>query len=308
MKSILARFLWLFVLILSIGSVGLSQVPTISGLAFGDYRYNFSSGGTGNNSFTLGRVELSAVSSLGRNLTGNLSVQANDITGDSPGTVGIKVADFEWLNVFPSFNLAIGQQYTSTWHGLSSQVWEYRSVEKTGLELYGYGPEVDQGVTAYGTLTDKVTYSVAVGNGSKDFDEKKVYGSLGFTPAEDITLEAYADKERSVTTVKGSGVYWNGTVGVGVDVANQENTDVDNSRKFLVTITGKYQLSQSAIAFARYDNLDPSDGAIYGLFIGGLDLTVNDSRVHIQPNVSVSTNTKSDDRITIGKLTWSLTL
>lgn len=80
-------------------------------------------------------------------------------------------------------------------------IWGFRAVEKTPLDLHKLVASRDFGVAIKGNLDKekKVSYMVMFGNGAANKGEtdkgKKIYASLAFEPTKALLIEAYGDFE-----------------------------------------------------------------------------------------------------------------
>lgn len=78
------------------------------------------------------------------------------------------------------------------------EIWGYRAVEKTPLDLYKMRSSRDTGFALMGDIADKkVHYHFMLANGegkSSEYNkEKSVYGAVGFRPVEKVYFEFYGD-------------------------------------------------------------------------------------------------------------------
>jgi len=200
-----------------------------------------------------------------------------------------------------------GLSPTPTWDVIE-KIWGYRSVEKTPLDLQKYGSSREFGIALKGHLdTDKrFAYHVMLANGSatksETNEEKKVMGSLGFHPNDEVTLEFYADWENrgdpSRYTIQGFASYDTGDYRAGIQYARQTETQTgcpDVTRE-VFSLFGVARMADRVSVLGRLDRnfdaapsgisylpFDPTAGSS-NLVVAGLDFEpVKD--VHIMPNV-----------------------
>lgn len=83
--------------------------------------------------------------------------------------------------------------------GVVEEIWGYRHLEKTPLDLYGFGPSSDFGVALKGNLSSHFKYHGMVSNGAGTNSEtnsgKKASFSLGYYPNSTFLVEGYVDTE-----------------------------------------------------------------------------------------------------------------
>lgn len=92
--------------------------------------------------------------------------------------------------------LIAGISRSPTIEGIEN-LWRYRHLEKTPLDLFKFGTSREFGMALKGGET--TYYHIMFGNGNANLSEsnkgKKFMGSLGFRPVKGMVLEVYADYE-----------------------------------------------------------------------------------------------------------------
>ncbi len=173
-----------------------AQSPVkISGLAYVDYYYQITDpddAKEGTNGFTYRRLYLTADAPISDSFSARARLEATDGNlGPKGPTPFVKDLYLKW-KVGGGHALTMGVTSPPSF-AISEDVWGFRSLEKTILDLNGVVSSRDFGVRVNGPLgTDAVRYGLMVGNNETVFPEddkyKRVYGQLEFYPAEGVTL------------------------------------------------------------------------------------------------------------------------
>ena len=286
---------------------------TLSGYVFGD-AYHFSSDDEdvdGENGFWFRRMYLTIDSELSESLSARLRFEVNspgDFTTSTNLEPYVKSAYLRWSS--SGRDLYVGLTDTPTW-GTVEDVWGYRFVEKTPLDLHRLGTSADVGVALQGAFdgeSNRFRYNVMLGNGSGTRSEtdsgKKAMLSTGWYPDDHWILEAYGDVESRPgatdrRTVQLFGAYQTQGFRVGLQAARQrQEVSLDDTRDVdLASAFAVLALSQRVNLLLRYDVLfDPSpegDRIAYlpfdptadsQLAIVGIDVALHE-RVNLTPNV-----------------------
>ena len=177
---------------------------TIKGVMFADYYYNVenhSKSVKDQNAFNIRRVYFTFENNLTKDIKTRIRFESahNGFGSGSKINPFVKHAYLEWSNLIPSHKLYLGISETN---GLKNaeNVWGYRSIEKTILDLNKISASADMGSAIKGDLGAKVHHWLTVmngtGYGSSEVDKfKKVGYAFWVTPVEELILEAYADYE-----------------------------------------------------------------------------------------------------------------
>ncbi len=197
-----------------------------------------------------------------------------------------------------------------TWRTVE-QVWGYRSVAKTILDLHKMGSSADFGVGLQGDIdvSKRISYHLMIANGTgtrAEIDKnKKIYFALAAKPVAGVTLEGYVDLENAVdrgkwSTVQGFLGYQRERFRFGIQLANQtrQQADAEDLNILASSVFGAVQLLEKKMwVFARFDRLfDPNPNAETipyipfdnttrsNMILVGLDWTPTEA-VHIIPNL-----------------------
>lgn len=295
-----------------------AQVPVgdkgeFSGLVFGDYYWiaNHHQGDLENqNGFWLRRVYLTYDHTYSDVFSSRLRLEMNsagDFESNAEMVPEIKDAYLKWQN--NRHQILAGISGTPTW-SLVEDVWGYRSVEKSPLDLYDFGSSRDFGLAIKGQIgpQEKFNYHFFVGNGNSnrpDIDKgKKFMLSLAYNITEHLVIEGYADwndtRRTDIYTAQLFAGYRSDRVNIGVLGAYQDNgplnqieqVDVDLA-SFFTNIT----FSENLTAFLRADHhfesytggMDNSyipfaEGVESTFIVGGMDISLEDN-IHLMPNI-----------------------
>lgn len=179
-----------------LGSVRSAHAQTeirISGQAFIDYYYQITSpddAEEGLNGFTYRRFRVTTDAKISDAFSARARLDAE------AGTFGPKGPQPYVKDLFLNWKVGGGHSVRMgvtppPAFQVAEEVWVYRGLEKTILDLNRVVSSRDFGVRANGPLgTDKIRYGVMVGNNSTVFGEddkyKRVYGQLEFYPTENV--------------------------------------------------------------------------------------------------------------------------
>lgn len=316
------------------------------GYVFGDYYFKASGDSAGGSSqyagypnsyqaFEIRRAYLGYDYTFNEKFTSQFLLEGNDkiLTSTRLG-VFIKTAFVEW-KAFEQVSFAIGLVPTPTWSwALNEKAWNYRSVEKTIIDMRGLGNASDLGVSARGKFDKAGNYGFGLmignGNGQKpEFNKfKKYYGTLFAKPVKGLQLELYGDyepnyDEKNKTTIRGFAGYTFDKFNFGVEVFQQTHknaggTDID-AVPFGVSgwvwgnLLGR-ENKPILNVFARYDMFDPnskndSTGYKENFISIGLDYMPIEN-VHFMPNVWVNSYSAKNSTATerkadvVGRMTF----
>ncbi len=292
----------------------LSAQGKISGYMFGDYYYavqthhHDSLEYKGQNGFWFRRIYFTYDHEISENFSARLRMEysSGDFTKSSSTIVPfVKDAYLKWK--IKSHNLILGISPTPTWEKIE-EIWGYRSVEKTPLDLQKFGSSRDFGIALKGSIDEKkiLNYHIMFGNGEGDKSEnnrqKKVMSSFSLN-LKPFYLELYGDwkegeSHKDIYTLQGFFSFKNERFRTGIQYAlqvRQEEPDTafnyDIASLFLV-----YNPNEKISFLLRYDKtFDPnpkgedisyipmSSEAPSNLIIAGLDLKLH-KNVSLIPN------------------------
>lgn len=282
-------------------------------LTFGDYYWvasNHNEDLEGKNGFWLRRIYFTYdVEEFVDNFSARVRLEM-----DSPGdfTTSVKLspvvkdAYLSWQPNAHEFTLGISG--TPTWD-LVEDVWGYRFIEKSPLDLHDLGSSREFGISAAGPLTanGSLQYNFMLGNGSSNKAEinkgKKVMGALSYQITERLVVQAYSDWDdmpgnSDWITAQGFAGYVTKQFRLGAlyarQIRQQGNEDLELD---LASLFGVVNLSESVAVFGRVDRMfDPnpqgedidyipfSSQAEPTFLLGGADIAVNES-IRFAPNV-----------------------
>jgi hypothetical protein len=307
------------VLITTAGMVGADDTQgRISGLAYADYFYNLQ--GTAipeeANGFRFRRIYFTYDRDLDSSSAVRLQLESNDENLIESGRLGefVKQAYVVLRNVRAIGSVYGGLSPTPTWVH-SEEVWGYRSVEKTILDLRGLAPPTDFGVavrrdpSSQRPLGWHLMFANGAGNRPENDRGKRFYVSI---PAriENLVLQGGfdyeggpGDRDRYMLTIFGG---WQGEkMALGVEafrrVLKNSGPGGADAAPTGMSVFGRRRLLNRWTAFARYDYFDPNaelEDAGYReqLFIGGADFALRPN-VHLIPNVSVNSYAGKADEL-----------
>lgn len=298
--------------------VQVGEKAKLSGLLFGDYFWmaeNHDPDLEGENGFWIRRIYLTYDRELSDSFSARVRLEMSgegDFVSSAKMRPVVKDAYLEWERGEHAFTAGISN--TPTW-ALVEEVWGYRSVEQTPLDLQAFGSSRDFGIAAEGELDPdgKLQYHFMFGNGNSNNSEidrgKKWMLSLGYQLTENVVVEVYGDwndleDDTDYYTLQGFVGYQSETVNAGFLYAYQKRKnffavvggDLDLDLN-VVSAFANYKFSEKATGLLRIDHsFDPnplaadndyiplSDEAESTFIVGGVDVTL-DERVHIIPNI-----------------------
>jgi hypothetical protein len=312
-----------------------------SGYMFGDYFFNFerdtaisrlSNVATGGEksyqAFQFRRIYFTYDNNISDNFTARLRLEADQgaLTSDGKITTFVKDAFLRWKNIFQGSDLYFGIHPTPA-YDISESFWEYRSLEKTIMDLRGIVSSRDFGLALRGKLDDAgiINYWAMVGNNSANKPEtdkfKRYYLTFWFKPTKELQATVYGDYKAQasindptstmnppatlshgvLTTAAfvgyGTPEYHVGVEGFLQSAANgyrePSATSLTSMSSAGVSLFGWYKVQSELSLVGRYDYFDPNTngnakGDARNYFLGGVAWWPN-SRVSIIPNVQVET-------------------
>lgn len=294
--------------------VSVGESGTIRGTVFGDFYWipmNHNSELEGNNGFWFRRIRFTYDRELSDSFSSRLRLDMSsegDFITNSSLVPSVKDAYLKWENE----NHAVFAGITSvpTW-GVIEDVWGFRSVEKTPLDLQRFGSSRDFGIKVQGKVgeEEKVGYNFMLGNGNSNRNElnkgKKVMLAVNYQLTDRLIIEAYGDvngqpNDRNIYTAQGFIGYQSDELNVGALYAYQfrNNTAAAGDLNLnLASVFANMEMSEKIISFLRIDHMfnpNPggegidyipfSDQAESTLIIAGADILLEEN-IHLIPNV-----------------------
>lgn len=244
-----------------------------SGLVYSDYYWvaaHHRSELEGANGFRFRRIYLTYDHRFDARWSSRLRLEMDQPGDFDTVTKMSPVVKDAWVAYSPGdHRFELGLTSTPTW-GLVEDVWGYRSVERTALDLYGWGSSRDIGLSAEGSVpgSDRLRYHLMFANGSSNRSEadagKKIMSALRYALSDQLVVQGYLDYEEtpgpgSVRTGQLLGAYRTDDLRAGLQWARQwrgvpgERTPVD-----LVSLFATVRASPTVRLLARLDRVfDP---------------------------------------------------
>jgi len=257
----------------------------------------------GNHGFWFRRIYFTYDNSLSSKIEMRLRFEMNS-PGDfiSKTTLMPVVKDaylnFKWQNQ----TVRVGIQSPPTFDQIED-IWRYRSLEKTPLDLLKIRSSRDFGVAIKGALDQegKVTYTLMYGNGSSNKAEtnqgKVIYGRLGFQPVAGLYLEIYSDYETPANNRK-SYVYqgfasYQGSWGrIALQLSNKQVRQGNRSFNYeVISVFTILRAGEKIEVIGRYDH---TGGNGFNEKFSGQRIAYIPMEVNVKP------------RLIIGALSWNV--
>lgn len=306
----------------------------ISGYIFGDYFYEFShpdaaADALNRNGFQFRRAyftydrDMSEIFSVRFRLEMNSPdlLGVNNFGTSSTLTPFIKHAYLRWNNFIPQGRFSFGLIGTPTFT-LSEEVWGYRAVEKTIMDLRRIAPSSDLGAALEGKFSQSgvLNYQIFVGNGTGTRSEtdktKRVYANVPIKIQNAYFLVPYFDYEGGLdgksknTLALFAGLQkprFHGGVEVFQKTSNKALANNADKTENGFSVFGAVKAAEKVKLFGRFDLYDPdtdTDDDGNTLILAGLDFAP-DKNVNVIPNLRVeSYQASGKDANTIGAVTF----
>jgi hypothetical protein len=340
MKTVASLLLIAFLIVL-IPSVGLAQFKPgsgeLKGYMIGEYYYiidhhtgNFKDvedGIKGRSGFWFRRIYFTYNNTLSDTVKMRLRMEmasTSNLLSSSTLVPFVKDAYLSW-KFAGSTSLVAGIQSPPSFAQVED-IWGYRSLEKTPLDLYKWTSSRDFGISIKGG--DTALYQVMFANGSSNKSEadngKKLYGSLGYSSG-GFFVEGMAQYEKAKLSgnddiiAQGFAAYqgdW-GRVGAQYSYRDYKDNDKDKSYKYsLVSIFAVFKAGEKIELIARWDGtmgdgweeswkgsgvsyVPFADYHKFNFFIGAISWQAH-KNVWIIPNVKFTTYSENDSLPSIG--------
>lgn len=288
--------------------------------------------------FAIRRMYLGYDYNISPRFSANALLEGSDVIQASRGdrSITIKALSLKWKEIYKNADMVIGQQSTLAFSFIPEKMWNYRSVEKTLLDMRGTRSSSDLGLAIYGRFDSlgNSGYNLMIGNNSGTRPEEftaagkhKLYSAELYTYLADrkIVVDLYGDyqtalNERNVFTIKGFAGYQTATFTIGAEVFSQMQRNVksdgESATPFGYSLFARGTLIKNKLsAFARYDSYNPDNSyrdqdALTSFnannmfrhydetfFLAGLDFTPH-KNVHVMPNIWINSySPKADSEI-----------
>ncbi|NWF88760.1 MAG: hypothetical protein HXY50_04770 [Ignavibacteriaceae bacterium] len=349
-----------FLAILAIANLFAQNVDKgkISGEAFIDYFYNISRDSLHS---ALANTGLKGVRDLNgfefRRITFTYDYEFSDkfqtrvrFEGNQASTTGsttnvfIKDLSLKWKNIFDGNDLIFGIQPPPSFE-VSESYWQFRSLEKTIMDLRNVAASRDMGIALKGKLDNDAlfNYWIMFANnsnlGAETDKYKRAYAHLNLAPAKNINITIYGDyKFRSkfsvqnsnnqtitfnndvITTAVFMGIkdvdYSFGAEGFyqvtknGYKLTSATGSSYNNLNGFGLSLFGNYQIFEKINLLGRFDYFDPNSKTDYdsrNFVVLGLSFLA-EKNIRVIPNILLETYEKSSTYSFDPSLTGRITI
>ncbi|MEX1123359.1 MAG: hypothetical protein WD491_07305 [Balneolales bacterium] len=296
----------------SLAQVNVGQNGSLSGLVYNDYYWvvsNHHEALKGSHGFWFRRIYFGYNHNHSGSFSSRLRFEMSndgDFTTMGNMTPFVKDAWLKWEN--ENHEIFAGISSTPTFD-LVENIWDFRAVEKTPLDLHQLASSRDFGLAARGVLdeNEQWSYHVMIGNGNNDgtFNKvRKIMLALSYQLNEHWVLQAYGDWEniaddRDWMTVQGFMGYKTDNLAFGALYAlqNRENPITEDMNLDLASAFVRGGLTPLTTGFFRVDHMftpNPdgenidflpfSDEAESTFFIAGVDFQLEDG-INLIPNI-----------------------
>jgi len=301
----------------SAAQLTVGENATFSGTVFTDYYWmaqHHDDDIEGKNGFWFRRIYATYDHALSDVFSTRLRLEMNsagDFQTRAEMEPNVKDAYLRWQN--NDHQITAGISSTPTW-GLVEDVWGYRAVEKSPLDLFDLGSSRDMGLSFKGVVgeSNEVSYHFFFGNGNgnrPDIDKgKKLMLSLGYQLTENIVVQGYADWNDAAgnlnrgdrKTLQIFGAYQSDVMNLGALFAYQRRDKFSggNVRNLsLMSVFANRSFTENINGFFRIDHLfDPYIGGNSNAYIpfaenaeptfivGGADFKIEEN-IRLMPNM-----------------------
>ena len=320
MRRIAGLCIMLMVLGLSVSTVqaqvDLGNSGTIKGTVFGDFYWiplHHNEELKGNNGFWFRRIYFTYDHEISDSFSGRFRLEMNtegDFFTNTSMEPDVKDAYLRWTSDSDLHSIYAGISSTPTFD-LVEDVWGYRPVEKSPLDLQGFGSSRDFGIKMKGRIgkEEKVGYNFMFGNGNSNRNElnegKKFMLALNYEIADNWIVEGYGDfngqpNSRNIYTGQLFIAYRGDDLNVGALYAHQfrNNTLLAGDLKQRIgSLFATLRHSEKISSLIRVDHMfDPNpagegisylpfnDQAESTLIVAGVDWLIGPD-IHLVPNI-----------------------
>ncbi len=316
----------------------------ISGEAFIDYFYNISrdslqsklsntalKGIKDFNAFEFRRITFTYDYNFSQKFQSRVRFEGNQSsTSGSTVNLFIKNLSIKWKNIFDGSDLIFGIQPPPSFE-VSEGFWQFRSLEKTIMDLRNIASSRDMGIALKGKLDDEsfLSYWVTFANNSNLGPEtdkyKRAYAHLNISPMKNMNITLYSDykfrskisqvnsSNQSVLVLNNDVITSAAFIGIrdvdysfgvegflhmtrnGYSTTNSNQTNYGNLNGFGVSVFGNYQIIDNINLLGRFDFYDPNSKVDFdsrNFIILGLSFLA-ENNIRIIPNVLVETYEKN---------------
>ena len=273
----------------------------VSGLVF--YQYAISDGGSKSGEFEINRAYLT----VSRNLSDELSVKFQTDVGrmkNDPSNphlfVYLKNAKVDYK--VGQGILTLGLQGMNMF-SVQEKSWDYRHIEKSAMDKYGFSSSADLGIGYSAKLMGKLNTSVLLTNGAgykkpenDDYKKLSLQAYLGdgkiskdrsFNIGGVMSYEKYdvnADTVGSVTVLGGFAAGVMGPVKFGAEIDTKIDSEVEDN-ELIISTYGDFTVMENLKVFGRFDRAGSVDN-FSNYVIAGVKYTPAKG-LDISPNVKI---------------------
>ena len=316
----------MFIAILAMPRIASAQVSVdVGATAYVDYYYSLSSPveeEEGMHGFTYRRLYLTTDFRFAENFKGRARLEANDGTIGSKGPVPfVKDLYLTW-NYTGDHSVTMGVAPPPAFV-VSEDLWDYRSLEKTILDLQGIVDSRDFGVRFNGPILSggKVRYAAMVANNEAARPEvdkyKRGYVQLEVYPTNNLTFTVGADRAgfgdetslQNQTRISALAGFSNERFAIGVEpyVTLQEFEVGEDFEATGISVFGRVNITETVELVARADRVREERNSVRNetFFLGGLAFKPN-GNVRIIPNIWYFESDQVDTAETLARLTLDI--
>lgn len=307
---------------------------SISGLVYSDYYWmadHYDEDVKGEHGFWIRRVYFTYDRPINDAFSARFRLEGNsagDFSSSTKIIPEIKDLYLRWKS--GQHQIEAGISSTPTF-SLVEDIWGYRSVEKSPLDLLDFASSRDLGLSFEGELDQegRMNYHLMVGNGNSNRSEfnkgKKVMLALSYKLTENVVIELYGDYEdrtdnQARSTIQGFAGYQSEPFNAGILFAHQTRYNIpagvagqtQDRGLEIASVFSNFQISESANGFLRLDKtFDPfsgltdndyfpiSDLSAATILIAGVDLELAED-VSLIPNLESAFYEENDNGVSPG--------
>lgn len=305
----------------------------ISGYTFSDFYYNAQrdtftnlknvafGGPEGLNGFQFNRIYFTYDYDISKKFSTRFRLEGAHDEIFQNGKIGVFIKDayIEWKDIFKGSTLTFGIQPVAAFT-ITEQIWNYRSVERTIMDLRRIIDSRDFGLSLKGTIGEskQTSYSIMVGNNSdvkvENDKYKRIYGHLAFNPEDKLFVTLFADYRARPDKATSIGLLNNdeftfaamlgykdpGKFSIGVEsyldiIKNESTIDYSkiNKNGAGISVFASAYFTKEISVFGRYDFFDDNIKSTVkedsrNLYLFGLEYKWK-SNIAISPNIAVET-------------------
>lgn len=315
-------------ILLFAGMASAQNLPTFSGLMFGDYYYNYQNHTQSLktvNGFDYRRIYLTTDYNISDGFSARFRLESDptasdlgttsrsvaDTTGNTNGKLSVMVKDayLDWKSLIPNGHVIFGLQGTPNIN-MAEGIFGYRSLEKTIQDLHSVSASRDLGISASDKFSDALSAGLLIGNNNSNNGNfansygkyKRSYLYFQINPVKEFTILIDGDYFSQYTT----GLEYYGKTGdVIVNYANSDfslgvqgfTQGIDHKgvksgtlSQDGVSLNGWVALVDNLRLVARYDNYNPNTAAHTSLASSSQNFLLGALDWSVRKNVHIMPN------------------